>query len=571
MKRKPGACIPCCDHLEPSCSQCSKDGSVCEKRTFKLWTPRISARTKARKTNQDSPATVASVSDHATCHPLDEGDSGDKDDDWSRLYEFDGLSTWAEKSIDGDDDYVQEQGFMSTPHDLSPHQTSVDLPLDHAASRFSPSRQKISVANPSFHPSLVIWPLNTHESSARRFLWHYFIHSIHERFLCFDNRHAASLAHQQNPFAAFLPRMAIRNAPLHSTILHFSASAYEKSHGRNRLQLTSETLLNEVLGPLLSLGVRMDHIENVLTVIVTGVLLYLTEPSDRGNFLELARSAAAYLADSDASNFHLHRLFYQFAMALLRWALISSSCFLPLHQAPVNLGQFHRIEQHDIELDFNTACGFNDWISDPVFAFSTNLVNPLLRLGRILRLQSTCAIARVTDDTGPFAQTGNRNIDDEREGENEEDASRLEEDLLNALATFQTAAENSPADTVSLLRYNESMHVSALLLFYTRIRRLPFTHPVIRHYVRQILDLISGIQADSCVSRAMLFPLGISGCEAIDKADRDMVLALLEAHNGVMSIHNLVPCLRQVWIARDLDPGLTWPHWMDKGKFSLNR
>lgn len=557
-----------CDQREPSCSHCSKHNFICEKQTFKPWTPVKLVRAEARNANKRGNASPARTLDTVSFSSQDERVSNhvrhfSRCRSRSREPAVDDV-----ESLNPGESYVSGQSFTSTTRGNLSHSAAVDSAVNLELSKLSTVRQHLLHGTPCPSPLLLPhWP-DMADSAGRRFLWDYFTHSIHDRFLCFDNHHASSHGRQQNPFATVLPQMAAHNVALRSTILYFSANAYEKSHGRNRLRLASETLLGEAVEPLLSLGTQINHVGNIIIVIVAGVLLYLAQPNDGGNFLNLAQSAAAYLKDTSANPLNSHHPFYQLAMAMLRWAQISSSCFLPYYRTSINQHHIENAELQEHGLDLNCFYGFKDWISDPILAFSASLVNPLLRLGRLLQLQATNSNFQSTDLTEPLNQVRCSEPDGEVQSQIERDSLRLEEDLLKALDFFRTASQSNPADTTPLLRYNESMHISALLLFYARIRHLPFTHPVVRRYVRQTLNLISEIPSNSCVSRAVLFPLAVSGCEAVSENDRDVVLTLLKSHNGVMSIYNLAPCLQQLWTARDLHPSLIWPEWMDKGTIS---
>lgn len=123
------------------------------------------------------------------------------------------------------------------------------------------------------------------------------------------------------------------------------------------------------------------------------------------------------------------------------------------------------------------------------------------------------------------------------------------------------------ADPAAILALNESMYAAGAVLLYARIHGLPPTAPLIRRQTQIIVDEVSKIPVDSRVSFALVFPLFIAGCEAMEQMMRDTIVQRLRDPGGVTYVRgDLVGALRQIWDIRDLEPGLPWPHWVRKGE-----
>ena len=144
----------------------------------------------------------------------------------------------------------------------------------------------------------------------------------------------------------------------------------------------------------------------------------------------------------------------------------------------------------------------------------------------------------------------------------------LEEDILNATDTFQTACGKGAADSAALLHLNEAYHMSALLLFYTRLRHMTLSVPLIRRYVKQIIEKVSLISVHSHVSRALIFPLYVAGCETVDEKLREAILRRIRLFNGVLLNrgNRLISILQHVWDIRDSNPELPWHEWINEGQ-----
>jgi hypothetical protein len=401
------------------------------------------------------------------------------------------------------------------------------------------------------------WPRDLSEPTSRRFLWNYFLEICHKGFLCIDAQDLEPQVVFQDPLSALLLEMALCNEPLRAAVLCFSAKQLEIKYGSVAPTLSSDELFREASHSLVALGTHLIDARGLLLVVTTAVLLYLCDDRGGTNFLGLARSAAAYLIEYTSNSPLAKEPSYQTIMALLRWTDISALCSLRPGEESFNKKTHQLIElpDHELKQEFSTV--FNGWISHPVFAFSARLVNPLLRLGRMLQLQ-----------LGPWRQSDHETLSLPLNDNREKELAQLEEDILIAVDAFRSAKKNKPKDSATLLHLNEAMHLAAQLLFYSRLKRLPFTTPLIRCYVNQIVVEISFIGVQSRVSEALLFPLFTAGCEAIDSITRSAIEQRMQLHQGLQTSRQLRIVLKQIWAVRDAEPDLRWPEWIEKGTTS---
>ncbi|KAH7377853.1 fungal-specific transcription factor domain-containing protein [Pyrenochaeta sp. MPI-SDFR-AT-0127] len=565
-RRAGGACAPCtrkkrkCDHAEPRCSQCIRHNDSCEKRTFKHWQGSNNRRARHSQNSH--------FRDHqtSTLTLLQEPDPVDESSPHAHQSESEEHVTT--ESFEGVFD-VSDWAWVLTPPSCEPEDNRPGISVQVAetleliqdalqaedASVEEIRRPEYEVHDVSLlQPStlrlmeLAVWPDDLAQSSLERLLWHHFLFLSDDRLLCFDLENVTHEIHFQNPFFTIIPRMALSSAPLRAAILCFSATIYKSQNPNASPRIIPEHFLQRAIQSLIRLATDTTDIEDLLTVTATGIFLYLCDVRSSHNLLELSRSAAAYLADRVSNTTFSSEPAYQTVMSLLRWADISTLCSLRPWDRCLKEETHQMIEMREHELQQNFSVDFGNWISHPIFAFSVHLVNPLLRLGRIIQLQS-CR-----------TQTPQS----EEEHHNEEMDKRiasLEEDILNATDMFQDSQGVGTGDPTALLSLNRAMHDAALLLFYTRLRCLPFTAPLIRHYVEQIVEQILLIKLDSHASNAVLFPLVVAGCEAVDLIARKAIKDRIQQHNGIVSTERHILALHRIWTLRDADPGLRWPEW----------
>ncbi|KAB2570883.1 hypothetical protein DBV05_g10462 [Lasiodiplodia theobromae] len=229
------------------------------------------------------------------------------------------------------------------------------------------------------------------------------------------------------------------------------------------------------------------------------------------------------------------------------------------------------LEMQEDETQNNFAPEFYGWVTHPIFAFSPRLINPLLKIGRNLRLQTWQAVQPPSQESmvveahpnvpkPPVAEDAQiLSLEEElrlaRDGDTETEAHRI--------SSSGDGGSDNAGDPMPLVCLNEAMHAAARILIDSRLRRLPFTAPSIREHVNRVVCETSKITDASRVSHALAFPLFVAGCEAVDTAARETIASRLVRQRGLLfnPPGYLVKILRRVWGIRDADPGLDWTAW----------
>ncbi|KAH6612395.1 fungal-specific transcription factor domain-containing protein [Boeremia exigua] len=382
---------------------------------------------------------------------------------------------------------------------------------------------------------LPVWSRTTGGPISQRFLWHFFVVGFLKKFLCFEPQEVGHQSSFEDPFLVLFPQLALTSPCLLAAVLSFSLQQYAAYRGTQTISISPDYYSSQAIQALTKRELGSMQPKMLLSIIATGVFLHLGEQDRKQNCLELARSAAAYLADIASSTPLASSQEYQLIMALLRWADISTLCSLQVRTTPVTKG-IHRsiqLRQHEVHENFSRV--FSHWVTHPIFGFSAHLVNPLLELGRLLQLQLRC-FSSIGNDGGSF------DVDEAAQ------ATALEDDILTASGNFHTWCQSKDLnDLQPLVHLNAAMHASTELLFYSRLRGFPFTAPLIRSYVRQILDHVLQVPQNSPAFGALLFPLCVAGCEAVDEDLRAVVvLKVLLLHQGTEQPEMLVRMLKQL-------------------------
>ncbi|KAK0642552.1 hypothetical protein DIS24_g8943 [Lasiodiplodia hormozganensis] len=235
------------------------------------------------------------------------------------------------------------------------------------------------------------------------------------------------------------------------------------------------------------------------------------------------------------------------------------------------------LEMQEEETQNNFAPEFYGWVTHPIFAFSPRLINPLLKIGRALRLQTLRhrkqaaqppSQERMHEEAYPNASklpvaedAQILSLEEElqlaRDGDTETEAHRI------SISSSGDCGSDNAGDPVPLVCLNEAMHAAARILIDSRLRRLPFTAPSIREHVDRVVRETRKIADASRVSHALAFPLFVAGCEAVDTAARETIASRLAQQRGLLCNPPgyLAKILRRVWSIRDADPGLDWAAW----------
>ncbi|KAK1511206.1 uncharacterized protein CCOS01_14968 [Colletotrichum costaricense] len=401
------------------------------------------------------------------------------------------------------------------------------------------------------------WPPDMLASPEKRFLWQYFLHITKDGLLCLDEKELSRFHGSQDPFIATIPQMAICDESLRSSIFCFAAFQYNASqHGGDFQQLVRDCSRKASLAlkaqPYSDQSWSQSWTLHVFSKIACGIFLHHFGQGDTetSEYLDSAGALVAGFYKRPQSFSNLLSPIVQLVLSMLRWTVISTVCSFQSSQTLTNNKIYQYLEMREEEVAHNYSPSFRDWLNHPIYAFSPRLVNPLLRLAKLLDIQkSQWAVNQYSwsDKT-----MGNEMI-------------QLEEELLMARDVDLDRCQTHTADPKELRSLNEAMHAATFLLFYVRLKGMPFTAPLVRKKVQVIVFEVGKIPVASRVSHAVLFPLFIAGCEAVEEQARRAILERLRTPRGLTyNRKDVCLSLEHVWQVRDLDPGLRWPDWFYK-------
>ncbi|KAM6532744.1 hypothetical protein FALCPG4_005796 [Fusarium falciforme] len=415
-------------------------------------------------------------------------------------------------------------------------------PACHFSTHLEAEASLESTFNPS--PSLSILPSALRARPEHMLLWHYFINTSSQFFRCWDNNNSTGKSvHWQDPLSAVLPSMAAVDETLASAVLAFSAYYYTRAHPTQAPSISYESHHNKALKALISS--RFDApptSDSLLPPLAAALLLFRIDEYSRSYLLPLAKSAVTCIRSIDPHR-HRHDKRLDALTALLAWTdICTNSSFGPLEPSPAVSSPLSLDEYGE---DGSPWQGFERWITHPTYAFSRQLINPLMRMAKLTQAKRNL-------------QTWS--------AEMEVSAGALEEALLVAHNRDINMANDNPGDPEALLHVNEAMHLAASIMFHTRIRDLPSTVPLIRRQVAKIQIESCCVDVSSLSSRALVFPLFIAGCEAVDISVRELIKQRLSSCQSYAAIRaqTLVGQLEQIWELRDTEPGLPWVQWTSK-------
>lgn len=405
----------------------------------------------------------------------------------------------------------------------------------------------------------VPWPDDLLASPRRQFLWQYFLYSVESHALCLDWEDLSLVPGFQDPFLATLPQMALTNSALRSAVMCFSMFQYFSGSCQQNSQQLLLLAWNEACR---GLQLQLAHLQEddscgILILISASCLLHWCAPARKDDYLQLAAKLAATFLKRSRSSITIPASSRDLILTSFRWTAISALCSLRPPRSLLNDEVRRVLELDHNEIGQNFSPSFQGWISHPIYAFSLQLINPLLRIGQLTEIQLSrgCSNGEEAeeDSDGPW---------DQKVAELEEMLLSAREVDLEAISTPGRAG-----DPVAVASLNEAMHAASVILFYTRFRGMPFTAPLIRKQVRVVVNEICKTRMCSRVSFAAVFPLFAAGCEAVDIDARDIIRQRLLAPKGLFFDRgDLIAALHHIWELRDSEPGLVWPQWVNKGK-----
>ncbi|EEU33829.1 uncharacterized protein NECHADRAFT_89085 [Fusarium vanettenii 77-13-4] len=560
--RRMGACLQCsqrkrkCDHKHPRCSQCLKRGQICEPKTFRSFTP--SAFNTARWTEGLLGSSLASEPNrdgetelsHAQRTPLSTLDTPVPTPDGHQKDLTEAGHDLCETPIrpSAYSYFTLGHPSQATNHTSSPpglghipdawYDNSISITAFlselHDSAKDTSNEGNITpngmaVAIPEFFPLEVSpsqlycpmpWPDDMLASPERRFLWQYFLSAAETDFLCLDWEDVGHLYAYQHPYVTNLPHMALSNAALRGAILCFSAAQYQLRFEREDFIVTKSVTCSEAVRSMeLQLSSTTRDESNLLSIVYAATLLYSFGP-ERRDYLRIASQLVIEFLARWKPETNASKSYPEITLTEYRWTVISTLCSLQKPNPALGDRICHMIEMGDDEIEQKYSNAFQSWVSHPIYTFSPRLVNPLLRIGRLLQSQLSQLDAGADHEPPPTWES--RVVE-------------AEEILLQARERDANVSESAldGADPVAVVALNESMYAASSILLYARIHGLAFTAPFIRRQTRIVVDEISKIQPTSHVSYAIVFPLFIAGCEAVEPQVRDVVKQRLREPRGV--------------------------------------
>lgn len=398
------------------------------------------------------------------------------------------------------------------------------------------------------------WPDDMLASPERRFLWQYFLSIAEADFLCLDWEDVGHFYGFQHPYVTTLPHMALSNDSLRGAIFCFAASQYQLRHGQFEFESTRGWAGSEAALALRSQITKQSDDDSSLLSMVSAATLLHYFGTERHDYLRMAAKLVALFLSRSKLRSSSSTSFPEIALTEFRWSVISTLCSLQQPTAPLGDQTCRLIEMGEYEIKQKYSQAFQSWVSHPIFTFSPRLVNPLLRIGQLLEKQ----LLQLDDkDAQELDLAWSARV------------AEAEEMLLHARECDVNASKSAlgSADPAAVLALNESMYAAGAILLYARIHGLPFTAPFIRRQTQIVSDEIAKIPSNSRVSFAIVFPLFIAGCEAVEQQTRIAITERLREPKGIaFDRGDLVGALHHIWEIRDLNPGLPWPHWVKKGE-----
>ncbi|KAI8680933.1 Zn(2)-C6 fungal-type domain-containing protein [Fusarium keratoplasticum] len=374
-------------------------------------------------------------------------------------------------------------------------------------------------------------------SPERRFLWQYFLSAAETDFLCLDWEDVGHLYAYQHPYITNLPYMALSNAALRGAIFCFSAAQYQLRFEREDFIVTKSVTCSEAVRSIeIQLSSTTRDESNLLSIVYAATLLYSFGP-ERRDYLRIASQLVIEFLAGWKPEANTSKSYPEITLTEYRWTVICTLCSLQKPNPALGDRICHMIEMGDYEVEQKYSNAFQSWVSHPIYTFSPRLVNPLLRIGRLLQSQLSQLDGGADHEPPPTWESR---------------VAEAEEILLQARERDASVSESAldGADPVAVVALNESMYAASSILLYARIH---------------VVDEISKIQPTSHVSYAIVFPLFVAGCEAVEPQVRDVVEQRLREPRGVSyNRGDVIGALHRIWEIRDLEPGLPWPHWVDK-------
>lgn len=426
------------------------------------------------------------------------------------------------------------------------------------------------------------------KSTVRRLLWDYFVNRASQIFLCWEPDDAHLDKRYNDPYKETLPAVAMENGPL--MLASLALSAFHCAGGgrsRDDNSLITSLMLEASQSLAASRWDGPQTFKQLLATVGTASLLYLLNPTSYSDMLPLSRSAALCLMTNPKWQ-NVKETSYQAIMQIFRWGDICAQCslkrYVPIPDEHMQL----RLELQENERAACLSSSYAGWFVHPLYAFAEDLITPLRRTAWLIRLRQQGRVMPTQATETPddpcldqhFQNTGTTNANDTFEISKDRFDNFVEEveQMIHAtsskvrLAQYQSdcGTEMSAPDLRTDLNHLATAIDSAIMiLFYTRLKDIPWTTNLIRFHVRNVVDNLCNIPAGSRCSNGVVFPLYVAGLEAVDLGNRSMIINRMKHLPGIWLQREaqLVASLQTVWKLRDADPGAVWKSWIHQGMY----
>ncbi|KAF2653866.1 hypothetical protein K491DRAFT_759425 [Lophiostoma macrostomum CBS 122681] len=442
--------------------------------------------------------------------------------------------------------------------------------LDHAQEDFSSSQDvsepllaAIPLPDPtSSFPTAHQMPPELLMSVDKGFLWHHFLNRTALDIFCYDYDHPSTPSIDENIFRSQVPSLAYCNKALLAACLALSGVHYDHRQGVCRFTSLVSDLVIDANGEIekqFREG-QTNSTENLIALCFATQILCtcFAKSTDKQSWdkpVAQSRLLVSLIIERHRDAMKFDTPVAVGAIKGYRYLeVISGLSFGNLQESSDSSLQHALEECRKSKVEWQSTpepVGLPDLVVDPLLAFSPRLVPPLRKLGLLVKAQ---ARLHYESEAAAYLDGVSAEVDP------------LEEDMLLAYELDGTQSSCGSRDAQDLLHCNISFHAACHLIFYSRLRDLPASAPIVRRKVKDIVEATAKIPISSRTSNALAFPLFTAGCEAIDSDDRLVLIARLSTLEGLCfsDILRMKAILRNVWDIRDLSPGSHWTIWVNQ-------
>jgi hypothetical protein len=397
------------------------------------------------------------------------------------------------------------------------------------------------------------------------YLWHHYITQAATDLVCFNTNPPHFVLDYRISFTTHIPHLAFKYPYLFRAILAVSGVHHGRKKGLNSFGPLCDRLVFQTQQDLAGHLARSTRdFEGILAALATSEMLCLChmhfqDTSIWSSNLEVSRTLASQISKHQDRAGYDDGLVY-FLLTLQKYLeIVSRLSFGTLHLISGEPTSENFEEQDNSTFISPGYESTTRHVVDPLLSFSPRLVGPLLRIGEhiqrpksISKSPTLCESQAVLSDRSPI---------------DADELDQLEEALLEAEEADLQEFTIGSNDNAEFRALNEAMHATAFLLFYGRLRNLPFTSMLVRQQVSRIVSASQAIIPGSRSSTALILPLVIAGCEAVNAHDRSMIFQCLQGLRGtsLCDLDRISDFLKTTWMLRDETPYLTGLEWQSEG------